>query len=70
MNRETYDAFESFSVNNNTKRKALPLLNGQEQNFYGFLVVQSKRLEQERISQSFIEQAIKALKLDKKDLPE
>jgi hypothetical protein len=55
MDEKTYAQFQHFSVYNKGKQKVLPLLSPEEQNIYQFLMDNNKRLEQERISQSYIQ---------------
>ena len=59
MDKDTYDTFEQFSVENTSKAKKLSYLSDEEQAMYKFLIGQSRRLEQERISQAFVLDKIK-----------
>jgi len=54
MDEKTYSQFQNFAVDNKGKKKTLPLLSPDEKKIYQFLMDNNKRLEQERISQSYI----------------
>ncbi|MBX2933858.1 MAG: hypothetical protein KF825_06410 [Ferruginibacter sp.] len=58
MDEKTYKLFEQFSVNNAGKKKSLPLLSSEEQKMYQFLLQNNKRLEQERISQEYVQKQL------------
>lgn len=58
MDEKTYKLFEQFSVNNAGKKKTLPLLSSEEQKLYQFLLQNNKRLEQERISQEYVQKQL------------
>jgi hypothetical protein len=55
MDENTYRTFSGFAVENKNKRKELPYLLSEERNLYEFLIDHNKRLEQERISQQFVQ---------------
>ena len=55
MDQNTYSIFSEFAVENKNKRKELPHLLSEERSLYDFLVNNKKRLEQERISQQFVQ---------------
>ena len=63
MDRKTYTAFRQFAVEKNTRKKALPHLTPEEKELYEFLVANSKRLEQERILQPYIQANLEENKL-------
>ena len=54
MDEKTYAQFQHFSVDNKGRKKILPWLSPEEQKIHQFLMDNNKRLEQERISQSYI----------------
>lgn len=54
MDEKTYSQFQNFAVDNKGKKKTLPLLSPDEKKIYQFLMDNNKRLEQERICQSYI----------------
>jgi hypothetical protein len=58
MDEPTYKLFEQFAVNNTGKKKSLPLLSSEEQKLYQFLLENNKRLEQERISQKYVQKCL------------
>ncbi|WP_448875486.1 Wadjet anti-phage system protein JetD domain-containing protein, partial [Enterobacter hormaechei] len=51
MNNDTFESFKEFSVDNKYRKKELPFLNREERLLYQHITENSKRLEQERISQ-------------------
>lgn len=59
MNNETFNLHSQFAVPNANRLKTFPLLNGEEKSMYEFLVANSLRLEQERISWDHVLQNIK-----------
>ena len=60
MDKVTFNQFEHFSVDNNGNKKILPLLTPEEQKIHQFLMNNNKRLEQERISQHYVQQNLKS----------
>lgn len=54
MNTDAYSSHGMFAVANTSKRKTLPFLSSEERSMYDFLIENSQRLEQERISQTFV----------------
>lgn len=54
MDNPTFNAFESFSVDNKSKKKGLSHLQPDEEALYQFLTDNNKRLEQERIAQQYV----------------
>jgi hypothetical protein len=54
MDQKTFDEFNRFSVENAKPKKDLNALFNGERMMYSFLVDNKRRLEQERISQSYI----------------
>lgn len=63
MDEQTYYLFKNFSVENKSKNKILPNLNSSEQKMYEYLVLNSKRLEQEKISLQHVNKEIKRIVL-------
>ena len=61
MNQATYNQFQRFSVDNKGRKKILPLLTPEEHKLHQFLIENNKRLEQERISQEYIQQNLKSI---------
>ncbi|MBO9727233.1 MAG: hypothetical protein J7623_01210 [Chitinophaga sp.] len=61
MDIKTFEAFENFVVANSPKIKTLNYLMPDERKLYHYLVSQKLRLEQERISQQFVQQSIQKL---------
>ena len=59
MDEKTYSQFQHFSVDNTGKKRILPLLSSDEQKTYQFLIDNNRRLEQERISQSYVQLNLK-----------
>lgn len=55
MDKKTYETHSRFSVNNERERKELNYLLPEEQGLYQFLLNNSKRLEQEHISQKYVQ---------------
>ena len=58
MDDTTLKAFERFTVANNPKMKILNYLMPSERSLYHYMVSQKLRLEQERISQRFVQQSV------------
>lgn len=54
MDDDTYRKHSQFAVENRNRRKELPYLLPTEQRLYEFLQSNNKRLEQERITQQFV----------------
>lgn len=54
MDRKTFQVFEQFAVENRKKKRGLPHLTFEENALYKFVTENSKRLEQERISQEYV----------------
>lgn len=54
MDIDTFKAFETFAVENQTRKKGLPHLLPEETQLYEFLTSHRKRLEQERIVQQYV----------------
>ncbi|MBX9784311.1 MAG: hypothetical protein K2X48_13555 [Chitinophagaceae bacterium] len=54
MDNKTYNQFSQFSVTSAYRKLSLEKLNADESNLYNFLQTNSKRLEQERITNSYI----------------
>ena len=54
MEEDTFIAHQNFSVDNKARKKELALLTSDEKNLYNYLVLNTKRLEQERIPQQYI----------------
>ena len=63
MDEATYDAYSAFSVYSTYRKKELQRLNAKEEKLYHFLLSENRRLEQERISNAFVEGGLKCLKL-------
>ncbi len=64
MDKLTYSRFQSFAVSIQTKHAEEPaFLTADEQTLYGYLADNHKRLEQERISQTYVNQYLQALLL-------
>lgn len=55
MNNDTFESFKEFSVDNKYRKKELPFLNREERLLYQHITENSKRLEQERISQAYVQ---------------
>jgi hypothetical protein len=55
MNNDTFESFKEFSVENKYRKKELPFLNHEEKLLYQHLTENNKRLEQERISQAYVQ---------------
>jgi hypothetical protein len=54
MDTNTFEVFEAFTVENKNRKKTLPYLQPDEIRLYEFLTSNSKRLEQERITQQYV----------------
>lgn len=65
MDETTYKTFERFSVTNKNSKKHLPFLNQQEAEMYSFLVQNSIRLEQEKITQDYVMRYLKSMSKSK-----
>lgn len=63
MDETTFRAFEKFSVENSPAIKTLSYILPNEQQLYNYLVKEKKRLEQERISQHYVQQHIDNISL-------
>lgn len=61
MEKSTFDCFAAFSVDKVTKPKKLPNLTEDEKAVYEFLQINNKRLEEEKISQSYVKTHISSL---------
>lgn len=61
MDRTTFDQFAGFSVENKYRKKQLSFLLPEEMQMYEFLQKNNKRLEQERVSQSYVTKQIENL---------
>lgn len=61
MDVKSYERFEKFAVTNSSRRKELPHLTEAEQKLYHRLVHDQKRLEQERLEQSYVVQSVSGL---------
>jgi hypothetical protein len=59
MDEETYYRFNQFSVSSTYRKLLLEKLNAPELKMYGFLQTNNKRLEQERITNSYILEQLK-----------
>lgn len=62
MDEMTYNEFSSFSVHSVYRKIELPLLNAEEQKMYHFLQQENRRLEQERISNGYVQRQLENLK--------
>ncbi|MEI9945813.1 MAG: Wadjet anti-phage system protein JetD domain-containing protein [Chitinophagaceae bacterium] len=67
MDEKTFNRFEAFAVENKKRKKLLPNLNPGEVSLYEFLITNSKRLEQERISQAYILDLLSDISTNKED---
>jgi hypothetical protein len=61
MDEKTYNQFNQFSVTSQYRKLLLEKLNVDELKLYDFLQTNSKRLEQERITNSYISEQLKSL---------
>lgn len=61
MDEMTYNAFSGFSVHSAYRKIELPLLNPYEQRMYHFLQKENRRLEQERISNGYVQERVKII---------
>jgi len=61
MNWETYKSFQEYSVEIKSPTKNLPNLSQEESELYEFLSTSNKRLEQERISQNFVQNSLTSI---------
>ncbi|MCW3090019.1 MAG: hypothetical protein JWP81_1088 [Ferruginibacter sp.] len=61
MDEVTYNRFQHYAVDNTNRKKLLPALTAEEQHLYQFLLANNKRLEQERIAQSYIQERLNAI---------
>jgi len=61
MDIKTFESFENFVVANSPKIRTLNYLTPDERKLYHYIVSQKLRLEQERISQQFVQQSIQKL---------
>jgi hypothetical protein len=59
MDQKTYNEFSKFSVHSIYRSIALTLLTSEEQKMYYFLQQAHKRLEQERISNVYVQGQLK-----------
>ncbi len=55
MDKITYFKFEQFSIVNKSRKKVLVNLDSEEQGLYEFLITNSRRLEQEKIAQNYVD---------------
>ena len=55
MDRDTFNNYSQFSVENKTRKKALPHLLPDEQKLYELVQTSNKRLEQERIPVQYVQ---------------
>lgn len=58
MDKTTYDEFSAFSVHSAYRKVQLPLLNPDERGMYYFLQKEGRRLEQERISNMYVQKCL------------
>lgn len=58
MDETTYNEFSAFSVHSAYRKIELPLLNTDEEKMYHFLQKENRRLEQERISNVYIQRRL------------
>jgi len=63
MDEKTYHQFSQFSVTSTYRKLSLDKLNADELKLYGFLQTNSKRLEQERITNFYISEQLKSLSI-------
>ena len=64
MDEKTYHQFSQFSVSSKYRKLSLEKLTVTELELYDFLQTNNKRLEQERISNSYISEQLKSLSID------
>lgn len=58
MDETTYNAFSAFSVHSTYRKIELSLLNPDEQKMYHFLQKENRRLEQEHISNEYVQRRV------------
>lgn len=58
MDEPTYNEFSAFSVHSVYRKIESPLLNADEQKMYHFLLKENRRLEQERISNVYVQKQL------------
>jgi len=58
MDEMTYNEFSGFSVHSVYRKIELPLLHPDEQKMYQFLQKENRRLEQERVSNMYIQKCL------------
>ena len=58
MNEPTYMMFNQYAVENKTNKKELPYLLPTERELYDFLLLNNKRLEQEKITQRYVQKIL------------
>lgn len=58
MNKDTFEAFKEFSVENKYRKRELPFLSHEENMVYQHLTENNKRLEQEHISQGYVQKKL------------
>ncbi|XVJ64999.1 MAG: hypothetical protein HEQ40_02055 [Lacibacter sp.] len=63
MDEKTYNQFNRFSVTSTYRKLLLEKLNDAELKLYGFLQTNNKRLEQERITNTYILEQLKSLSI-------
>lgn len=61
MDEATYSAFEVFSVHAPYRKIELPQLNADEEKLYHFLLKENRRLEQERITNAYLQNRLTLL---------
>ena len=61
MDKITFEKFRGFSVTTVGRKRSLPLLNEKEMRLYNYLSEQHLRLEQERISQDYVIETMRAM---------
>ncbi len=61
MNQKTFERFQEFSVDIKNKSEILSNLTAEEESIYDYLVLHQKRLEQERITNTYACQVLKHL---------
>ena len=63
MDEKTYHQFSQFSVTSTYRKLLLDKLNADELKLYEFLQANNKRLEQERITNTYILEQLKSLSI-------
>ena len=58
MDKTTYNEFSEYSVHSKYRKIELSLLNPDEKKMYHFLQKESRRLEQERITNLYVKQCL------------